>query len=96
MMQVSGLRAIYDMSRPAGRRLLELRIGNSPVDDKKTYRAATNSFIAQGGDLYQMFLQTNQTDSGNALSDVVIDYFRERGEIQPPKMGRLVPATPSR
>lgn len=96
MMQVSGLRATYDMSRPAGQRLIDLQINKSAVEDKKTYRVATNSFIAQGGDLYQVFLQTKQTDSGKALSDVVIDYFRERGEIQPPKMGRLIPATSSR
>jgi 5'-nucleotidase/UDP-sugar diphosphatase len=56
MIQVSGLRATYDLSRPIGRRLTELQIGNLPVNDQKTYRVATNSFLAQGGDLYQTFL----------------------------------------
>ncbi len=93
MIQVSGLRASYDMSRPPGQRLIELRIGDLPIDNQKTYRVATNSFLAQGGDLYQTFLQAKQVDTGKSLSDVVMEYFQKHGEIQPPKMGRLIPDT---
>ncbi len=96
LIQVSGLRATYDMSRPAGKRLVEFRIGDSLVDDKRLYRVATNSFVAQGGDLYQTFLSTKQVDSGKSLSDVVMDYFRKHGEVEAPKLGRLVPVTSSR
>lgn len=46
MIQVSGLKAVYDMSKPVGKR--------------KTYKIATNSFVAQGGDLYQTILDTKQ------------------------------------
>lgn len=91
MAQVSGLRATYDMKRPIGNRLVELRIGDKPVDDKKTYRVATNSFLTQGGDLYQTFLRVKQQDTGKLLSDVVMDYFRERRDVEPPRLGRLVP-----
>ena len=91
LVQVSGLRATYDLSRPIRQRLVELQIGNRPAENQRAYRVATNSFLAQGGDLYQTFLRTKQSDSTKSLSDVVIDYFKMHGEIQPPKLGRLVP-----
>lgn len=91
LVQASGLHATYDLTRPIGQRLVELRIAGGPVDDKRTYRVATNSFLAEGGDLYQTFLKTRQKDTGTALSDLVIEYFRKRGSIARPTLGRLVP-----
>ena len=96
LIQVSGLRAVYDLSRPVGQRLLELQIGSAPIRDGRVYRVATNSFMAQGGDLYEMFLHTKQVDSGESLSDMVSDYFRKRGDIAAPKSGRLVAVNASR
>jgi 2',3'-cyclic-nucleotide 2'-phosphodiesterase (5'-nucleotidase family) len=94
MVQVSGLVARYDSSRPEGQRLLELSIGGSPVDDERSYRVATNSFVAEGGDLYGMFLDGNlveEVDKDIAL--VVVDYLQKHsGPIPAPEMGRLVPA----
>jgi 2',3'-cyclic-nucleotide 2'-phosphodiesterase (5'-nucleotidase family) len=95
MVQVSGLRATYDLSRPRGRRLLGLEIGGRPAEGQRTYRVATNSFLAQGGDLYETFLGTKPTEGGKLLSEVVMDYFREKGEVGAPRMGRLVPALPA-
>jgi 5'-nucleotidase/UDP-sugar diphosphatase len=91
LIQVSGLRATYDLRRPIQQRLIELQIGDRPVEAQKIYRVATGSFLAQGGDLYQTFLQSKQTDTGKSLSDVVMDYFQKQGETQAPKMGRLRP-----
>jgi 2',3'-cyclic-nucleotide 2'-phosphodiesterase (5'-nucleotidase family) len=91
LIQVSGLRATYDLKRPTNQRLIELTIGGSPVDDRKTYRVATGSFLAQGGDLYQTFLRVKQTDTGKSLSDVVMEYFGKQKEIQPTRKERLVP-----
>src|SRR5262245_9595795 len=91
LVQVSGLAASYDLRKPAGQRLVSVTVGGRKLDPARVYRAATNSFLAQGGDLYQTFLRTKQTDSGRALSDVLIDHFRKRGEVSPPKLGRLLP-----
>jgi len=63
---------------------------DQPVDDKRIYRVATNSFLTQGGDLYETFLRVKQQDTGKLLSDVVMDYFRERRDVEPPKLGRLI------
>lgn len=93
LIQGSGLHAAYDLSRPVMQRLIELQIGGRPVEDQKTYRVATNSFLAEGGDLYQVFLQVKPADTGKSLSDVVMEYFKKHSEIQPPRMGRLIPVT---
>jgi 5'-nucleotidase / UDP-sugar diphosphatase len=92
LIQVSGLAATYDLRKPVGQRLLSAAVAGRPLDSSRVYRVATNSFLAQGGDLYETFLRAKQTDSGRALSDVVIDHFRRRGEVSPPKLGRLRPA----
>jgi 2',3'-cyclic-nucleotide 2'-phosphodiesterase (5'-nucleotidase family) len=84
------LRATFDLKRQIGKRLIELRIGDQPVDDRKTYRVATSSFLAEGGDLYQTFLRTKQMDSKKPLSEVVMEYFQKHREVDAPKMGRLV------
>ena len=91
MVQVSGLTADYDLGRPPGRRLLEVAVGGRRLDPSRNYRVAANSFVGQGGDLYQTFLRAKQTDTGRALSDILIAHFERRGEVSPPKMGRLHP-----
>lgn len=93
MIQVSGLRAVYDLSRPVGKRLLDLRIGGQPLDPSRVYRVATNSFLAEGGDLYETFLKTKQMDTGKQLSEVLSEYLSGHPQIDPPEMGRLIPAS---
>ncbi|MDQ4123502.1 MAG: bifunctional metallophosphatase/5'-nucleotidase [Acidobacteriota bacterium] len=91
MIQVSGLMAKYDLSKPIGSRLVSLEINGKTADEAKVYRIATNSFVAQGGDLYQTFLQTKQTDAGGLLSEVVMKYLQQRKVIENlPKAGRLI------
>jgi 5'-nucleotidase / UDP-sugar diphosphatase len=96
MMQAAGLRATYDLRRPAGQRLVELQIGGRPFAEQQTYRVATNSFIAQGGDLYETFTHTQQEDGHTDLAQLVMAYLRKHGRVQPPQMGRLVSLTPGR
>jgi 2',3'-cyclic-nucleotide 2'-phosphodiesterase (5'-nucleotidase family) len=92
MVQVSGLRARYDLSRPRGSRLLELEIGGKPASEKRTYRVATNSFLGQGGDLYATFLEVKPLAEAGLLSEIVMDYFRKHRTVEKPAMGRLVRA----
>jgi len=52
--QVSGMHIAFDASRPAGSRLVQATIGGQPLDDKKMYRLATNTYLLGGGDGYTM------------------------------------------
>ncbi len=91
LIQTSGLRGTYDLSRPAGRRLVSIEVAGAPLADARVYRVATNSFVAEGGDLYTTFLRTTPRDSARSLADVVMDAFRKAGEVSPPRGGRFAP-----
>lgn len=45
-----GFRFAYDLSRPAGARIVSMSLGGRPIDPAGAYRVATNSFLASGGD----------------------------------------------
>ena len=54
--QVSGIKFSFDASRPAGSRLVDVKVNNLPLDDAKKYTLTTTTFIAlDGGDGYSMF-----------------------------------------
>lgn len=91
MIQVSGLTAWYDMSKPIGQRLAKLNIGTEPANDEKVYKVATNSFVANGGDLYMTFHDLKKTNSENPFSSFVMDHIKANKIIDAPQMGRLIP-----
>lgn len=91
MIQVSGLTAWYDMSKPIRQRLVKLNIGTEPANDEKVYKVATNSFVANGGDLYMTFRDLKKTNSENPFSSFVMDYIKANKIIDVPQMGRLIP-----
>ncbi|MEQ1643374.1 MAG: 5'-nucleotidase C-terminal domain-containing protein [Pyrinomonadaceae bacterium] len=54
--QVSGVRFIYDPSKPAGARISTITVVGQPLDEAKTYSIATSDFlVSRGGDGYTMF-----------------------------------------
>src|SRR5690606_16963311 len=55
MLQVSGLRVVYDRSAPEGSRVKELAVGGKEADPSRIYRVATNDFLAAGGDRFGIF-----------------------------------------
>jgi 5'-nucleotidase/UDP-sugar diphosphatase len=96
MMQVSGIRVEYDLSRPKGHRLLGAEVDGRPLDPAARYRVATNSFVAAGGDLYSAFVGVPVLRHQAQLSDVMMDYLRRHPDLQRPAGGRLVPTAPGR
>ncbi len=54
--QVSGMNFTFDASRPAGKRIVEIRVGGKILDENKIYTLATSDFlVSRGGDGYTMF-----------------------------------------
>ncbi|HEX8293715.1 MAG TPA: bifunctional UDP-sugar hydrolase/5'-nucleotidase [Pyrinomonadaceae bacterium] len=52
--QVSGVRYSYDASKLPGVRVSGVSVNGRPLDLKKTYTLATTSFVAGGGDQYEV------------------------------------------
>ncbi|MEG1149465.1 MAG: 5'-nucleotidase C-terminal domain-containing protein, partial [Niameybacter sp.] len=51
---VAGMSYTFDPARPVGSRVEAILVGGKPIDLNKTYKLATNDFIAAGGDGYAM------------------------------------------
>jgi 2',3'-cyclic-nucleotide 2'-phosphodiesterase (5'-nucleotidase family) len=90
--QVSGMTIEYDRRRPPGRRILSIMIGGKPLDPNKTYRIATNDFLARGGDGYSAFAGAPQlipADDAPLLANEVMVYVRKIGTVRTGVEGRL-------
>jgi 5'-nucleotidase / UDP-sugar diphosphatase len=91
--QVSGLVVEADLKRPVGSRITAIRIGNVPLDEARSYRLATNDFLARGGDGYAMFADTApavpDTDAPTVAGEV-IEYIKRFGTLRTGVEGRIV------
>jgi len=91
--QVSGMTVTVDVDKPVGERVVEVAIGDAPLDPAKTYTVATNDFLARGGDGYDVFTEgrtlINAID-GTLMASQVIDYIAAKGTVAPEVEGRIV------
>jgi len=90
--QVAGLRLRYDPRRPPGERLLEVSLDHGPLDPARHYRLAVNSFIASGGDGYDMLATAPRLPhpaAGSLDSAVVLAYLQRFERIAPLPDGRI-------
>jgi 5'-nucleotidase/UDP-sugar diphosphatase len=76
-----------------------VRINGEPIDPDKTYKIATNSYMAAGGDGYSMFTNAvHSYDTSKFQRDVFIEYVKELGGTISPDVDNrieLVGATTS-
>ncbi|RKN85133.1 choice-of-anchor I family protein [Paenibacillus ginsengarvi] len=100
--QVAGMTFKWDPKQPAGHFVYDVFVQNGtayePLDLTKTYRIATNSFMAGGGDGYVSFAEAvaagaYHEDLGYADYTNFIEYIKELGgTIAPMAEGRIVRA----
>ena len=91
--QISGLKVTANLANEPGKRVLEIMVGDAPLDPAKTYTVATNDFMAAGGDGYTSFgsgkALVNAIDA-TLMASMVIDYVAEKGTVAPKVEGRIV------
>jgi 5'-nucleotidase / UDP-sugar diphosphatase len=90
---VSGLTIEADASRPAGNRIVSIKVGEAPLDEGRTYRIAINDFMARGGDGYSMFRDAKPLLSpldAPLLSHAVIAYLKALGTVRSGSDARIV------
>jgi 2',3'-cyclic-nucleotide 2'-phosphodiesterase (5'-nucleotidase family) len=83
--QQSGLRYRFDLSRPAGQRLLSVTLADgSALDEAKTYLVVVNNFMAAGGDNYDTLARAkDQLDTGALARDALERYIAQRAKDGP-------------
>lgn len=86
---VAGMTYTFDPAKPVGNRVSEVLVKGKAIDLTKKYKLVTNDFIAAGGDGYTMFTGKPFVGEGGLLSDVLIEYMKEMGEVSPAVEGRV-------
>jgi len=90
--QVSGLHFTFNPDRPVGARVLDVRIGDAPLDAGTTYTVATNDFMLRGGDGYTM-LSTGQVlvdpAGGPLMATAVAEAVQRIHVVAPKPDGRI-------
>jgi 5'-nucleotidase/UDP-sugar diphosphatase len=72
-----GVSAVLDRT---ARKFKKVLINGKSIDTKKTYRIATNSYLADGGDGYKIFRDADERwDTAALQQPVLIEYIKERG-----------------
>ncbi|MBO8163805.1 MAG: 5'-nucleotidase C-terminal domain-containing protein [Brevibacillus sp.] len=87
--QISGMSFVYNPDNPVGERVVEVKVGGEPLDPNKTYKVATNDFLASGGDGYES-LKKEFFNTGLTLYSVMEEALMKRQVVNPQVEGRIV------
>jgi 5'-nucleotidase/UDP-sugar diphosphatase len=91
--QVSGMTIEATLKRPPGSRVVSIRVGGEPLDDKRIYTVATNDFLSRGGDGYTMFADNSRLlpdPDAPLLANDVMAYVSRLGTVKTGVEGRIV------
>lgn len=84
-LQVSGLNYTVIPGKDAE----DVSVNGAPLDQAKTYKIATNDFIAAGGDGYAMFAELDAHDTGVILYEAVVSALVGGRELPAEPVGRI-------
>jgi 5'-nucleotidase len=90
----ANVRFAYDLSRPAGRRIVELEVDGAPIDDGAVYRVTMNSFLATGGDNFTVFAEGRDPAGGPLDLDALEAWIAASSPLTPPVADRIRDVTP--
>lgn len=102
LLQVAGLRYTVDGRRPAGSRVLRVDVvdekgGVTPLDLKARYGVIVPSYLAEGGDGYEVLKEGSVLPSPDPIDvDVVEAYLRAHDPLPLPEGGRILHVGQSR
>lgn len=89
---VSGISFAFDARKPAGSRVSDIKVGDTPLDLGKVYVVAVNDFIAKGGDGYDAFKKgviVVDASSARLMASQVIDYVQKNKGVKSKVEGRV-------
>lgn len=85
----AGLTYAYDLTRPAGQRIIDLRLDGVPMAEEQVYRVAMNSFLAAGGDNFTIFREGTDPFEGAPDVEALERYLAAAGRVTPPMPDRI-------
>jgi 5'-nucleotidase / UDP-sugar diphosphatase len=89
LLQVSGLKVEFDLSRSAGSKVTSILVEGTPIDNNANYKVVTNDFLAAGGDQVTTFMQGQNVTFGSPVRESVLDYIRAHSPLNSQIQGRI-------
>jgi 5'-nucleotidase len=89
LMPSRGLTYRYDLTRPQGSRILDLRLDGEAIADDTSYRVTMNSFLATGGDSFTVFRDGTDPLGGPQDIDALEAYIVAANPLMPPVPDRI-------
>lgn len=84
----------FDLTRPLGSRVFDLRIDGKPIDPAADYRLTMNSFLASGGDSFTVFRKGRDVVTGGLDLDALESWIAAAPVRELPPLGRVRNRTP--
>jgi 2',3'-cyclic-nucleotide 2'-phosphodiesterase (5'-nucleotidase family) len=91
---VSGVRVRFDLSRPLGERVVDVTVGDAPLDPQRVYTVATTTYLAEGNSGLDRLRELPPEDiqpAGFTDLDVLRQYVRAHSPLRPVNDGRWQP-----
>jgi 2',3'-cyclic-nucleotide 2'-phosphodiesterase (5'-nucleotidase family) len=86
-LQVSGVSFTYSIKKPVGERVQTININGRTLEPKRKYSVSTSDYLANGGDGYDVFLDTQHLKHNNQkpplITDVTIRMIQQQKTILP-------------
>jgi sulfur-oxidizing protein SoxB len=86
MIRFSGMKLVYDLSKPDGQRIASLSVNGKPVSNDQVYKVASVHTRFQTSPL---FGATKVEDTGRIFVDELVDYIRKNSPINTPLDDRI-------
>jgi 5'-nucleotidase / UDP-sugar diphosphatase len=89
LLQVSGLKVTFDLSKPAGSKVVSAFVEGLPLNPGVNYKVVTNDFLSAGGDQFTTFMQGQNMAFGSPVRDAVINYIKSHTPLSSQIQGRI-------
>ncbi|MHB1124581.1 MAG: bifunctional metallophosphatase/5'-nucleotidase [Ramlibacter sp.] len=90
LVQTSGLRWTVDLTRPAGQRIRDVRVGDAPLAPGRAYRVVTHDGMLKGLHRYRSFAAGRDARVlDQSVAEVVEAALRRRGTVRAPQPGSI-------
>lgn len=84
-----GFSYAYDLTRPAGQRISDMRLHGQSIVATQPYRVTMNSFLAAGGDNFSVFKEGSMAVAGDLDVEALEAYVTGNSPLRPPGTDRI-------
>ncbi|XP_031764465.1 apyrase [Galleria mellonella] len=93
VLQVAGLRVVYNVTKPEGERIVSVVVGDkngTDLDPEQTYQVVTPSYLGDGGDGFTMFSEGRSNVQVIGRDQVIVEnYIKGKSPINISTDGRI-------